>query len=108
MMSGSKLGYQVLYRTGRGSGEDGGDEVELEAVLLVGEADMEDGEMESEGEREDSESLIREEPEIDGAGEARDYEVALKYTGFGLFHALLMFVNGIALLSDAVEVNECL
>ena len=107
MMSGSKLGYQVLYRTGRGSGEDGGDEVELEAVL-VGEADMEDGEMESEGEREDSESLIREEPEIDGAGEARDYEVALKYTGFGLFHALLMFVNGIALLSDAVEVNECL
>ena len=43
-------------------------------------------------------------PEIDKDGVVREYEVALKHLGFGLFHCFLLFVNGIALSSDAVEV----
>ena len=113
MSSSSSFGYQVLYRSGRGNGEDGAaDEVELKPVILDGELDMES---ESEGERvddgkgrrpEDSRSLIGEEPEISDAGEARDYEVALKHAGFGLFHVALVCMNGVALASDAVEVRE--
>ena len=33
-----------------------------------------------------------------------DYEAVLKVIGFGLFHLLLLFGNGIALSSDAVEI----
>lgn len=43
-------------------------------------------------------------PDIDKDGVVREYEVALKYLGFGLFHCCLLLVNGIALSSDAVEV----
>lgn len=43
-------------------------------------------------------------PDIDKDGVVREYEVALKYLGFGLFHVFLILVNGIALSSDAVEV----
>ena len=95
--------YQVLYRHGRGGDEDG--HVELATVRLDGEADMESGESGSEGTgpREDAKSLIASEEEIDENGVARDYEVALKHIGFGLFHVLLIAVNGVALLSDAVE-----
>ena len=42
--------------------------------------------------------------EIDNDGVVREYEVALKYVGFGLFHVILLLINGIALSSDAVEV----
>ena len=99
--------YRVLYRHGRGGdGEDGDELVELATVRLDGEADMEeDGESGSEGPREDAKSLIAAEEEIDENGVARDYEVALKHIGFGLFHVLLIAVNGVALLSDAVEVE---
>ena len=43
-------------------------------------------------------------PDIEKDGVVREYEVALKYLGFGLFHCCLLIVNGIALSSDAVEV----
>jgi hypothetical protein len=43
-------------------------------------------------------------PDIDKDGVVREYEVALKYIGFGLFHCCLLLINGIALSSDAVEV----
>ena len=43
-------------------------------------------------------------PDIDKDGVVREYEVALKHLGFGLFHVFLILVNGIALSSDAVEV----
>ena len=43
-------------------------------------------------------------PEIDDDGFVTEYEVALKYLGFGLFHVYLMIVNGIAFCSDAVEI----
>lgn len=42
--------------------------------------------------------------EISDEGEVLEYEVALKYLGFGLFHIVLLVINGIALSSDAVEV----
>ena len=50
----------------------------------------------------DREKLIAE--EIDENGAVRDYEVALKHVGIGLFHVLIMAVNGMALSSDAIEV----
>ena len=43
-------------------------------------------------------------PEIDEDGVVTEYEVALKYLGFGSFHMFLMIVNGIAFCSDAVEI----
>ena len=102
--------YQVHYHNGRG-------EVELRAVRLDdGFADTADGDSGSDAERteggeEDSRSLIAtttaeevEEEEVDEDGVARDYEVALKHVGFGLFHALLMAINGVSLLADAMEV----
>ena len=36
-------------------------------------------------------------PDIDKDGVVREYEVALKHLGFGLFHVFLILVNGIAL-----------
>lgn len=33
-----------------------------------------------------------------------DYEAVLQLIGFGLFHILLLFANGVALSSDAVEI----
>ncbi len=42
--------------------------------------------------------------EISDEGEVQEYEVALKYLGFGFFHIILLVINGIALSSDAVEV----
>ena len=98
--------YQILYRHGRGGDrEDEDGHVELTTVRLDGEAGMEDGESGSEGTgpREDAKSLIAAEEEIDENGVAKDYEVALKHIGFGLFHVLLIAINGVALLSDAVE-----
>lgn len=58
----------------------------------------------------DSSSRVKDEksastpPDIDKDGVVREYEVALKHIGFGLFHVFLILVNGIALSSDAVEV----
>ena len=37
-------------------------------------------------------------------GVMREYEVALKYLGFGFFHILLLIINGVALSSDFIEV----
>ena len=53
---------------------------------------------------EDEVKLIREPSDIDENGVVTEYEVALKYVGFGLYHVLLFLVNGVALASDAVEV----
>ena len=100
------MGYQVLQRGGR----EAGGQLEGKVVILEEMADTEEPESESEAERSrngDVQSLIDKDPELDEeTGEARDYEVALKYTGFGLFHALLMCVNGVALLSDVMEVSK--
>lgn len=93
--------YRVLYRRGWGEGEADGQ------VELISAEDMDESGSEGEGlssPLEDSKSLIANEEEVDENGVARDYEVALKHIGFGLFHVILVFVNGIALLSDAVEV----
>ena len=104
-------GYKILHRNGRGKEEEDGEvQIELTAAHLHERADMGDEESASEGERadegvpDDSRSLITEEDEIDENGVAKNYEVALKHIGFGLFHILLVLINGIALLSDAVEV----
>lgn len=77
-------------------------------VQVISVEDMDESESEGEGQTgtmEDSTSLISKEDEIDENGVARDYEVALKHIGFGLFHVILIVINGIALLSDAVEVS---
>lgn len=50
----------------------------------------------------DREKLIAD--DVDENGVATDYEVALKHIGLGLFHVLIMGVNGMALSSDAIEV----
>lgn len=52
----------------------------------------------------DQKSLIDSESGIDSDGVVREYEVALKHLGFGYFHILLLLINGVALLSDAIEV----
>ena len=52
--------------------------------------------------KEDEKKLI--DNEIDENGVARDFEVALKHIGLGLFHMFLVLINGIALSSDAIEV----
>lgn len=53
----------------------------------------------------DLKSLISsEDGGIDSDGVVREYEVALKHLGFGLFHIIFLFVNGMALMSDAIEV----
>ena len=98
-MSGS---YRVIFRQ---DGEEEENQIELTNFPLDGEADVDSG---SDGElvlgaKEDRKSLIKEE-EIDENGVVRDYEVALKHVGFGLFHVLLIAMNGVALMSDAVEV----
>lgn len=77
-------------------GEEGGREIEAEST-----DDAEADTVFPSG-IEDRKSLISE--EVDKDGVVREYEVALKYVGFGLFHILLIAVNGIALSSDAVEV----
>ena len=100
-------GYQVIYRSGRA---ERGEEIELKAIRL--DSDMVDGDSGSEVERtaegagEDTQSLIAtENNDIDENGVAKDYEVALKHIRFGLFHVLLMAINGVALLADAMEVS---
>lgn len=102
MTSSNPYTCRVVYRHVRGESEE-----EEERVELKINGDMGDRESASDGDRpeEDSTSLIREEEEIDENGVARDYEVALKYIGFGLFHVILILINGVALLSDAVEVH---
>ena len=101
------MSYDVLRRSLK-DGEGGGDNVEHIPLVEMdengelteaNESGVEDLEVTHKGDRE---SLISE--EIDENGIARDYEVALKYIGFGLFHILLLAVNGTALSSDAVEV----
>lgn len=72
--------------------------------------EVEEGDLiQSEGELTDQEagdqrSLIQSEESIDSDGVVREYEVALKHLGFGFFHVILLFINGTALLSDAIEV----
>ena len=100
--------YRVLYRRGRGEEEDEEAQIELTEVRLDSEDVVADDMSGSDGEmlpgaKEDRKSLIKE-PEIDENGVVRDYEVVLKHLGFGVFHWLLMVVNGVALMSDAVEV----
>jgi len=69
------------------------DEDEAEVVIWDKKADL----------NEDSISLL---PtlDVDKDGVVREYEVALEHLGFGLFHVVLLTVNGIALLSDAIEI----
>ena len=78
--------------------------VDLNGGPNVGERESASDDGEGTRGEEDSKSLISEEEEIDEDGVARDYEVALKHIGFGLFHVILILINGVALLSDAVEV----
>ena len=70
--------------------------------------DLEEGDREVVGsgddEAGDQKSLLRSEASVDSDGVVREYEVALKHLGFGLFHILLLLINGTVLLSDAVEV----
>ena len=64
------------------------------------------GEM-TDQEKEDKKSLISSQEDVgdvDKDGVVREYEVALKYLRFGLFHILLLLINGVALSSDAIEV----
>lgn len=97
--------YRVLYRPGRGGGEASRRDPELQ-IISVEDVDESGSEGDGlSGPLEDSMSLISKEDEIDENGVARDYEVALKHIGFGLFHVILIAINGIALLSDAVEVS---
>lgn len=96
--------YRVLYRPGRGGEEATRQDPEVQVISVE---DMDESGSERDGlsgTLEDSMSLIAKEDEIDENGVARDYEVALKHIGFGLFHVILVAINGIALLSDAVEV----
>ena len=51
--------------------------------------------------KEDQKALLS---EIDQDGVVREYEVALKHLGFGFFHIILLFINGTALLSEAIEI----
>lgn len=89
--------FSKLSEEPRGDLKDGGD-------LQSPSEDDEGG-----GTAEDQRSLIRATEEdddsgVDSDGVVREYEVALKHLGFGLFHVLLLFINGIALSSDAIEV----
>ena len=99
-MSGS---YRVLFSQGREEEEEEHGQIELTTFHGGhGEAEVDAG---SDGEpvleaREDRRSLLKQEEN----GVVRDYEVALKHVGFGLFHVLLFFVNGVSLMSDAVEI----
>ena len=98
-----KMAYDQLRKE---DGEPNGEPLEM--VTLDEERAPEvgaDSETENEGggSREDQVGLISSE-DIDEDGVVKEYEVALKYIGFGLFHVLLIACNGIALSSDAVEV----
>ncbi len=66
------------------------DEDEAEVIIWGRDADGED-----------RKKLI---PEVDKDGLVKEYEVALEHLGFGFFHIILLIVNGVALLSDAIEV----
>lgn len=87
----------------------GANGVELTEFGAGGE-EVEEGGRQSEGEEfsdqevGDQKSLIHCEDGVDGDGVVKEYEVALKHLGFGYFHIMLLFINGVALLSDAVEV----
>ena len=107
-----KNGDAIEFRT---DGENGGPEVTTSTTQFGGEGDgnQTESEVEIYGEN-DRKSLIdstavenkpiTDLPDIDKDGVVREYEVALKHLGFGLFHVFLILVNGIALSSDAVEV----
>ena len=65
---------------------------------------LSEGEL-SDHEAGDQKSLIGcEDGGIDSDGVVREYEVALKHLGFGLFHIILLLINGVAITSDAIEV----
>eukprot|EP00731_Ephydatia_muelleri_P012149 Em0006g1043a len=83
---------RVRYNVKKSS--DNGDETEEPAAA--------GNETDATADAEDREKLIA--VEIDENGVATDYEVALKHIGLGLFHVLIMVVNGLALSSDAIEV----
>ena len=91
-------GSAALATTQFGGDEDG-NQTESE-VEIYGENDRKSLIASSRDEKADSTPA----PDIDKDGVVREYEVALKHLGFGLFHIFLIFVNGIALSSDAVEV----
>ena len=78
--------------------------IELQKRSQEGEdEDKSDGER-SDQEASDRKTLLTSEEGVDSEGAVREYEVALKYLGFGPFHILLLFVSGIALLSDSIEI----
>lgn len=87
--------------------DEPGDEIELQdfsqELQEGGEDSGTDVEIYSRHPEEDQRKLIIID-EIDDKGIVKEYEVALKYVGFGLFHILLLLINGMALSSDAVEV----
>lgn len=68
--------------------------------------------MEDEGENGEETSSESDSPKIplvetggvDEKGVVREYEDVLEIIGFGLFHMLILIVNGIAVSSDAIEV----
>ena len=88
--SGATAKYVVSAETPEESNSDA-EEMEQEDTDEASESDV------------DKEKLIESE-ELSEDGSVKEYEVALKYLGFGPFHILLLLVNGIALSSDAVEV----
>ena len=108
------MAYRRLQ--GRSDSASGGDSDEEEGVMgggamttAVGDTPTKTRKEESGDDNEGLDTAINEDEslisqEIDENGVAQGYEVALKYIGFGLFHVLLMFINGVALSSDAIEV----
>lgn len=108
--------FHVLIPTE--TNEGGTHEVmELETILTndnqkneAESTDAESTDVEIYSKSDDKKSLIKspdtdtETQGIDANGVVREYEVALEYLGFGLFHIILVVCNGLALTSDAVEV----
>ena len=96
----------VTVRFRKTNGEEGSHAVQVRVDQEEREKDLLE---QSDGDTTDQESgdhktLLSSEEEIDSEGVVREYEVALKYLGFGLFHILLLLVSGTALLSDAIEI----
>lgn len=78
---------------------------EEESIFNNGEVSViKEGDSESEYADQETSLIHEEEEEIDEHGVVREYEIALKFIGFGLFHVILIAINGLALSSDAIEV----
>jgi hypothetical protein len=105
--------FELEQVRSRKSGEVASSELQLtEFAKLPTEDDNGTADLQSEGEVTDQESDVGDQKSlissveggVDSDGVVREYEVALKHLGFGPFHIMLLFINGIALASDAIEV----